>query len=89
MTLAAPIPALQVAGVPALQVAGVPASVPTGPTTARRVADTAARVYDAEVNLHHARQSGIDAWISAAYDHLHLALGAHAEACGLAGPRTV
>jgi hypothetical protein len=53
------------------------------------VADTAARLYDAEVNLHHARQSGIDAWISAAYDHLHLALQSHAEASALAAAATV
>jgi hypothetical protein len=32
------------------------------------------------MNLHHARQSGIDAWVSAAYDHLHLALKAYGEA---------
>jgi hypothetical protein len=51
---------------------------PAEPTTAE---DAASRVYDAEVNLHHARQSCIDDWISAAYDHLHLALQAHARAC--------
>ncbi len=75
MTLAAPIPAQHVAG--------VPASMTTGPTTPAGVADTAARVYDAEVNLHHARQSGVGPWISAAYDHLHLALLAHADASGV------
>jgi hypothetical protein len=55
-----------------------PAQVPTAPTSAE---DAASRLYDAEVNLHHARQSCMDEWISAAYDHLHLALEAHARAC--------
>jgi hypothetical protein len=44
-------------------------------------ADAAARLYDAEVNLHQARQSGVDTWISAAYDLLHRAVQAHADAC--------
>lgn len=69
--------------IPALQPAGARGSQTTTATAPLRVADTAARLYDAEVNLHHARQSGIDPWISAAYDHLHLALQAHAEASGL------
>jgi hypothetical protein len=72
MTLAAPIPTRPVAGAPA-----------AGPAAPLAVEDAEARLYDAEVNLHHARQSGIDSWISAAYDHLHLALLAHAAACGL------
>jgi hypothetical protein len=53
---------------------------PVGSTSPLRAADTAARVYDAEMNLHYARQSGIDAWIVAAYDQLHAALQAHAHA---------
>jgi hypothetical protein len=61
-----------------------PAPISTGSTTPLPVADTAARLYDAEVNLHYARQSGIDPWILAAYDHLHLALQAHAHASKLA-----
>lgn len=76
MTLAVPIPALPSRG--------ASAAFPTGGTASLRAADTAARVYDAEVNLHRARQSGVDPWISAAYDHLHLALQAHAEIYGLA-----
>jgi hypothetical protein len=62
---------------PAQPVSDAPAPIPTASTTPPRVADTAARLYDAEVNLHYARQSGIDPWILAAYDHLHLALQAH------------
>jgi hypothetical protein len=31
-------------------------------------------VYDAEIALHIARQTGVDAWVAAAYDHLHAAL---------------
>jgi hypothetical protein len=76
MTLAVPIPAQSGRG--------ASAALPSGGTASLRAADTAARVYDAEVNLHHARQSGVDPWISAAYDHLHLALQAHAETHRLA-----
>lgn len=32
------------------------------------------RVYDAETSLHAASQSGVDAWVSAAYDRLHIEL---------------
>jgi hypothetical protein len=32
------------------------------------------RVHDAETTLHAARQSGIDAWVAAAYDRLHEAI---------------
>lgn len=45
-----------------------------------RLAAAALRLYDAEVALHIARQSGVDRWIAAAYDRLHLALGEHAAA---------
>lgn len=34
-------------------------------------AETARRLYDAEWALHCAHQTGIDAWIAAASDHLH------------------
>ena len=34
----------------------------------------AQHVYDAECALHIARQSRVDAWITAAADHLHLAM---------------
>jgi hypothetical protein len=48
-----------------------------------READAARRLYDAEIALHIARQSGVDAWISAAYDRLHEAIAAHAAAVAL------
>ena len=35
---------------------------------------TARELYEAEVALHHARQSGVDRWVGAAGDHLHIAL---------------
>ena len=43
---------------------------------------TARELYEAEVALHHARQSGVDRWVGAAGDHLHIALVRyeHAEA---------
>jgi hypothetical protein len=34
-------------------------------------AETARRLYEAEWALHCAHQTGIDAWIAAASDHLH------------------
>jgi hypothetical protein len=40
----------------------------------------AARLYDAEVALHCAHQSKVDAWIAAANDRLHEAVEAHARA---------
>lgn len=39
-----------------------------------RLAAAATRLYDAEIALHIARQTGVDAWVAAAYDRLHLAL---------------
>jgi hypothetical protein len=48
--------------------------------TSERLAAAAVRLYDAEVALHIARQSGVDRWIAAAYDRLHLALAEHAAA---------
>lgn len=38
------------------------------------IAAAARRLYDAETTLHAARQTGVDAWIGAAYDQLHSAL---------------
>jgi hypothetical protein len=41
-------------------------------TDPRAALDEAAlHLYDAECALHAARQTGVDAWISAAADHLH------------------
>jgi hypothetical protein len=37
----------------------------------------ATRLYDAEVALHIARQTGVDRWVAAAYDRLHQAIAAH------------
>jgi hypothetical protein len=45
-----------------------------------RLAAAAVRMYNAEVALHIARQSGVDHWVAAAYDRLHVALGEHAAA---------
>jgi hypothetical protein len=54
---------------------------PTGVTaTDEREADAARRLYDAEIALHIARQTRVDAWISAAYDRLHEAIAAHTAA---------
>lgn len=41
------------------------------------ISEAARRLYDAEVALHIARQTGVGAWISAAYDRLHEAVVAH------------
>ncbi|SBW26894.1 hypothetical protein FDG2_5086 [Candidatus Protofrankia californiensis] len=38
------------------------------------LSDAARELYAAELALHDARQSGVDAWISAAADHLHHAV---------------
>jgi hypothetical protein len=40
----------------------------------------AKRMYDAEVALHHARQTHVDAWIAAAYERLHEAIEVHIAA---------
>ena len=41
---------------------------------------TARELYEAEVALHHARQSGVDRWVGAAGDHLHIALARYERA---------
>jgi hypothetical protein len=46
--------------------------------TTRDVELAARHLYDAEVALHIAHQTRVDAWISAAADRLHDALVAHA-----------
>jgi len=43
------------------------------------VAVAARRLYDAEVALHIARQTGVDAWMRAAADRLHDAVEAHSR----------
>jgi hypothetical protein len=51
----------------------------SGDTSAAPAVDrlrvAAGRVYDAECALHQARQSHVDAWVTAAADKLHLAVG--------------
>jgi hypothetical protein len=44
------------------------------------VAVAAQHMYAAEVALHTARQSGVDSWVSAAYDRLHAAIAEHSVA---------
>jgi len=41
------------------------------------ISEAARRLYDAEIALHIARQTGVGAWIIAAYDRLHEAIVAH------------
>jgi hypothetical protein len=59
--------------------ASILAHTSSGETSAAPVVDrlraAAGRVYDAEFALHHARQSHVDAWVTAAADKLHLAVG--------------
>jgi hypothetical protein len=69
------------AATPALAVNGEPAQTPSASAEALSVEESAVQLYDAEVNLHYARQSCVDVWILAAYDHLHRAVQAHADAC--------
>jgi vacuolar-type H+-ATPase subunit E/Vma4 len=63
----------------------MPAKPPSPPpqTQDRRqaaISQAARHLYDAETALHTARQSGVGAWISAAYDRLSEALADHARA---------
>ena len=50
-----------------------------------RLAVAATRLYDAEIALHIARQTSVDAWIAAAYDRLHAAIREHRAALAAAG----
>lgn len=49
-------------------------------TTTTGKSGTAAKLYDAECALHAAHQTGVDEWISAAADALHLAVVRHEAA---------
>ena len=49
------------------------------------VARAATRLYDAEIALHIARQTRVDAWVAAAYDRLHEAVCAHRAAAAATG----
>ena len=58
-------------------------TIATAPAPDRRqaaVSDAAKRLYDAEAALHIARQTGVYAWIGAAYDRLHEAIADHIAA---------
>jgi len=44
------------------------------------IGEAARHLYDAETALHTARQSGVGAWISAAYDRLSEAIADHTRA---------
>jgi hypothetical protein len=44
-----------------------------------RLAAAAEHMYAAETFLHTARQTGIDEWLSVAYQHLHDAIAEHAN----------
>ena len=48
------------------------------------LAAAATRLYDAEIALHIARQTTVDAWIAAAYDQLHTAVCEHRAALSAA-----
>jgi hypothetical protein len=60
------------------------ATLKTDPRTTERLyaeqGAAATHLYDTEVALHIARQSQVDAWISAAYDKLHQAILQHEAA---------
>ena len=45
-----------------------------------RLRVSASRLYDAECALHQARQTQVDAWVAAAADKLHLAIGEYLAA---------
>ena len=49
------------------------------------ISQAARHLYDAETALHTARQSGVGAWISAAYGRLSEAIADHTRRCGAPG----
>ena len=49
-------------------------------TSGHHLQEAAQRLYDAEVTLHIAHQTGVDHWINAAADRLHDAVEAHMAA---------
>lgn len=53
-------------------------------TSETDVQAAARRLYDAEIALHVAHQTAVDAWIAAAADGLHEAVLAHERAVALA-----
>jgi hypothetical protein len=63
------------------------AMAPIGLSAEERVATSAHRMYDAEIALHTARQTHVDAWVAAAYTRLHEAINEHTLAMADAAPR--
>jgi hypothetical protein len=51
------------------------------------ISEAARRLYDAEIALRIARQTGVGAWIIAAYDRLHDAIVSHTAALALPATR--
>jgi hypothetical protein len=60
---------------------GIAATTPDPPAE-NRAAATARHLFEAEVALHIAHQSHVDAWIAAAGDKLHQAVVEHLAAIG-------
>jgi hypothetical protein len=60
------------------------AIAPAGDGRQAAISEAARRLYDAEIALHIARQTGVGAWIVAAYDRLHEAIVSHTAALALA-----
>ena len=54
-------------------------------TASEQVRAAACRLYDAEVALHIAHQTHVDAWITAAAERLHAAVVEHRDALRAAG----
>ena len=55
--------------------------------TDERVAAAADRMYCAELALHAARQTHVDAWVAAAYDRLHDAVAEYLASSAAAAAR--
>lgn len=51
-----------------------------------QLALAATRLYDAEIALHIARQTTVDAWVAAAYERLHTAICEHRAALAATRP---
>jgi len=60
------------------------ATAPAADGRQAAISEAARRLYDAEIALHIARQTGVGAWIIAAYDRLHEAIVNHTAALALA-----
>ena len=58
----------------------------TGTAEDRILSDAARALYEADYALHIARQSGVDSWVAAAYQHLHHAVGEYQVALAACQP---